>query len=532
MGFRLCQKYIMAVVVSTGLCFFFLFIAFGNEPVLSEANFDGNALRVRSLGNRLVSTDGNEFRRILKEFTANTTENDVEYKKNYVKAMMKFAWDNYRNYAWGANELNTAKKSAHSGSVFGAAHIGASIVDSVDTLYMMGLMDEFTDAREWIRQSFDLRKSPSSLSVFETNIRFVGGLLSAYALSNDTMFLMKAREVADLLLPAFDTPTGIPLALVNMNSGRAANWGWASGGCSILSELGSLELEFNYLSKVTGSDLYQKKVKRVREVMDQVEKPDGLYSNYINPKTGRFCLKHVSIGALGDSYYEYLLKVWLQTDRQDSDAKRMYDQAMAALESKLLFTSKPSGLKYFADLRGNRVEHKMDHLACFSAGMYALQSKYETDLEKKMHALEVGKELGKTCHESYIRTTTGIGPEAFRFTPDVEAQAVRDGERYYILRPEVVEGWFFLWRATHDQRYRDWCWAAVQAIDRHCRVEGGFSGVRNVDKVPVVHDDVQQSFILAETLKYLYLVFEDDSVIDLDNWVFNTEAHPFPVMKS
>ncbi|CAD5207522.1 unnamed protein product [Bursaphelenchus okinawaensis] len=516
----------MAVVLSIGLCFFFVFVVFSNTTE--------KPIRVRSLENRLVESvkpEESDFDRILKDFTRNITENDVEYKKNYVKAMMKFAWDNYRKYAWGANELNTAKKAPHSGSVFGAAHIGASIVDGLDTLYMMGLKEEFDEAKEWIRTEFDLRKSPSSLSVFETNIRFVGGLLSAYALSIETIFLLKAREVADLLLPAFDTPTGIPLALVNMNTGRASNWGWASGGCSILSELGSLELEFNYLSKLTGSDLYKDKVKRVREVMDQAEKTDGLYSNYISPKTGRFCLKHVSIGALGDSFYEYLLKVWLQTDRTDSGAKRMYDEAMKALEAKLLFTSQQSNLKYFADLRGNRVEHKMDHLACFSAGMYALQAKYETDLAKKMHALEVGKQLGNTCHESYVRTETGIGPEAFRFTPDVEARAVRDGERYYILRPEVVEGWFFLWRATHDNRYRDWCWAAVQAIDRYCRVANGFAGIRNVDKLPVVHDDVQQSFILAETLKYLYLVFEEDTVIDLDQWVFNTEAHPFPVLR-
>lgn len=109
-------------------------------------------------------------------------------------------------------------------------------------------------------------------------------------MTNDSLFLAKAREVADLLLPAFETPTGIPMALVNMRNGRNFNWGWASGGCSILSELGSIELEFNYLSELTGNQTYRQKVRRVREVMEQVEKPDGLYGNYINPRTGRFCL--------------------------------------------------------------------------------------------------------------------------------------------------------------------------------------------------------------------------------------------------
>ena len=87
-----------------------------------------------------------------------------------------------------------------------------------------------------------------------------------------------------------------------------------------------------------------------------------------------------------------------------------------------------------------------------------------------------------------------------------------------------------MWRLTHDQKYRDWAWEAVQAIEEHCRCgELGYCGLKDVDKLPVRNDDVQQSFFLAETLKYLYLIFADDDVIDLRRWVFNTEAHPFPI---
>ena len=71
----------------------------------------------------------------------------------------------------------------------------------------------------------------------------------------------------------------------------------------------------------------------------------------------------------------------------------------------------------------------------------------------------------------------------------------------------------------------------VQAIEKHCRVENGYTGIRDVDSVPVQHDDVQQSFFIAETLKYLFLLFSDDDVIPLDKWVFNTEAHTLPVLK-
>ena len=73
------------------------------------------------------------------------------------------------------------------------------------------------------------------MSVFETNIRYVGGLLTAYAFTGEDIFKDKAVHVVDKLLPAFDTPTGIPYALVNMKSGNAKNFGWASGGSSILS---------------------------------------------------------------------------------------------------------------------------------------------------------------------------------------------------------------------------------------------------------------------------------------------------------
>lgn len=104
------------------------------------------------------------------------------------------------------------------------------------------------------------------------------------------MFMEKAREVADLLIPAFNTPTGIPMGLINMKTGHSSNYGWASGGCSILSEFGSIELEFDYLSRITGNTTYVDKTRKVREFLNGLEKPDGLYPIYLNPNSGKFCL--------------------------------------------------------------------------------------------------------------------------------------------------------------------------------------------------------------------------------------------------
>ncbi|XP_041354886.1 mannosyl-oligosaccharide 1,2-alpha-mannosidase IA-like [Gigantopelta aegis] len=452
---------------------------------------------------------------------------ETKIRRDKVKEMMKHAWDNYVKYAWGGNELKPISQRSHSASVFGSQALGATIVDAVDTLKIMGMEDEYKKARDWIATSLSFDQS-SEMSVFETNIRFVGGLLAAYALTGDQMFKNKAKQVADKLLPAFNTPTGIPMSMVNIRTGSSRNWGWASGGCSILSEFGSMHLEFVYLSHVTGDPVYKEKVMKIRDFIKQMDKPQGLYPNYLHPRTGKWGQHAVSMGALGDSFYEYLLKGWLQSGKKDKVAREMYDHAIKGMEERVIQTS-AGGLKYFAEFKSGRIEHKMDHLACFSGGMLALGAEGSNDKQKY---LNLGAEISKTCHESYDRSATKLGPEAFRFDGNTEAKAMRQNEKYYILRPEVIETHFYMWRLTKDKKYRDWAWEAVQALEKNCRVAGGFTGIRDVYQTHPPQDDVQQSFFLAETLKYLYLIFSDDDLLPFDKWVFNTEAHPLPVIES
>ncbi|XP_044261688.1 mannosyl-oligosaccharide alpha-1,2-mannosidase IA-like isoform X2 [Tribolium madens] len=452
---------------------------------------------------------------------------DNGLRKEKVKEMMKHAWDNYVRYAWGKNELKPISKRGHSASIFGTLPIAATILDGLDTLYIMGMKDEFKQARDWVANELDLNSMTADVSVFESNIRFVGGLLSCFALTGDVMFRDKAQQIADKLLPAFQTQTGIPHALVNLKTGASKNFGWASGGSSILSEFGTLHLEFAYLSDITGQPIYRNKVDHIRQFLQSLEKPNGLYPNYLNPKTGKWGQHHMSMGALGDSFFEYLLKAWLQSNKEDNEARQMFDDAMQAVLQHMLFTS-PSGLMYFAELKFDRPEHKMDHLGCFSGGLLALGAKtLKNDMSNRY--MEVAKKITHTCHESYDRSNTKLGPEAFRFTEGAEARALKNSEKYYILRPEVIESYFYMWRLTKDQKYRDWGWEAVQALEKYCRVPGGYTGLKNVYSDDPQKDDVQQSFFLAETLKYLYLLFSDDSLISFDNWVFNTEGHPLPI---
>lgn len=149
------------------------------------------------------------------------------------------------------------------------------------------------------------------------------------------------------------------------------NYAWASSSASILSEFGTMSLEFNYLSDVTGNQVFRQKIAQITSVIKKQERQDGLYPNYLNPKTGRWGQQHISLGALGDSFYEYLLKSWLQSGKTDEEARDMYIDAMDAAVDKLCQKSN-GGLTYFAEMKFGRLEHKMDHLACFTGKLTVL----------------------------------------------------------------------------------------------------------------------------------------------------------------
>ncbi|PBC25580.1 Mannosyl-oligosaccharide alpha-1,2-mannosidase isoform B [Apis cerana cerana] len=365
----------------------------------------------------------------------------------------------------------------------------------------------------------------SEISLFETNIRFMGSLLACYALTGDVMFRDKAAQLGERMLPAFQTETGIPHSLINLHTGASKNYG-----------------------DITGNPVFKSKVENVRKVLKNLEKPKGLYPNYIHPKTGKWGQHHMSLGGLGDSFYEYLLKAWIQSGKEDVEARQMYDEAIVAIDQHMIKTSQGK-LLYVSDLKYDRLEHKMGHLACFAGGMFALGAKtLQNELSDRYMTIAAG--LTNTCHESYDRSYTKLGPEAFHFIEGNEAKSLKNGEKYYILRPEnekrnsrsifarntietsnseTFESYFVMWRLTKDPKYREWGWEAVQALEKYCRVPGGFTGLHNVYLVDPPQDDVQQSYFFAETLKYLYLLFSDDDLINLDEWVFNSEAHVLPI---
>jgi Glycosyl hydrolase family 47 len=449
-------------------------------------------------------------------------------RRTYVQNTMKFVWGNYIQHSFGSDEL---KPQGGYGDDRWGGH-GVTLVDSLDTLWLMGMKTEFYQARDWVRDHLDFSRV-GTVSVFETTIRDLGGLLSAHSWSNDTVFLDKALDLGERLLHSFDgSTTGIPFGQVSLSGGHVNNLGW-TGNSAILAEFGTIQIEYNYLAKATGKDYLATKPSKVFEIMQSVSPENGLYP-YFWANTGRSDKPYatndkVTFGAMADSFYEYMLKVWLQTDRKISLYREMYDKAMDGMHNELLRNSVPSGLRYIADKNGGFIDQKMDHLVCFMGGLLALGAYTNPDgldSPRSQRDLRTGKALTYTCYQMYARMNTGISAEYVQFE-DGNDFVIGRGAPHYLLRPEAVESFFILSYLTKDPIYREWGWEAYQSIEKYCKTKYGYGALSNVQDTHANPRDSMESFFLAETLKYLYLLQDPDTEVDiLHKHVFNTEAHP------
>ncbi|KAJ0264617.1 Mannosyl-oligosaccharide 1,2-alpha-mannosidase MNS2 [Hirschfeldia incana] len=437
-----------------------------------------------------------------------------------VKEAMLHAWSSYEKYAWGQDELQPQTKDG----VDSFGGLGATMIDALDTLYIMGLDEQFQKAREWVATSLNFDKDYDA-SMFETTIRVVGGLLSSYDLSGDKIFLDKAKDIADRLLPAWDTPSGIPYNIINLRHGNAHNPTWA-GGDSILADSGTEQLEFIALSQRTGDPKYQQKVEKVISVLSKNFPDDGLLPIYISPETANPSHSTITFGAMGDSFYEYLLKVWVFGSKTLSvkHYRDMWEKSMSGLVS-LVKKSTPSSFTYICEKSGSSLSDKMDELACFAPGMLALGASGYDDPAEAKKFLTLAEELAWTCYNFYESTPTKLAGENYFFNSGSDMSV---GTSWNILRPETVESLFYLWRLTGNKTYQDWGWNIFEAFEKNSRIESGYVGLKDVNTG--VKDNKMQSFFLAETLKYLYLLFSPTTVIPLDEWVFNTEAHPLKIV--
>jgi len=411
-----------------------------------------------------------------------------------VRAEFLHSWKAYEQYAWGHDELRPLTKQPR--DWYGQSLL-MTPVDSLDTLILMGFDDEAKKAQMLIvdRLSFD---KDIDVKVFEVTIRLIGGLLSGYQLTGDARLLHLADDLGTRLLPAFNTPTGMPYMFVNLRTGKT------SGARSNPAEIGTLILEFGTLSKLTNKPVYFEKAKRaIVELYKRRSKID-LVGEEIDVETGAWVGKASHVGGGIDSYYEYLLKCSRLFG--DKDCESMWKTSIAAL-NKHLADEAPSGLWYGeVDMEtGKRTVSEFGALHAFLPAVLVMGG----DVKR-------GRRLEESCFRMW--TLRGIEPEVLDYrTMTIKAAG-------YQLRPEIIESAYYLHHATHDDRYLMMGQTFFDAIVAHCRTEAGYTTLKSV--VTMEKSDLMPSYFLAETLKYLYLLFAPESALDLNKVVFNTEAHP------
>merc|ERR1711862_512089 len=161
------------------------------------------------------------------------------------------------------------------------------------------------EARDWVRDHLTHDRT-GSVSVFETTIRSLGGLLSAYDWSGDKAFLDKAADLGERLFHAFDHRSGLPYGQTMLNGHSSHNAGWL-GNQVLLADVGTLQVEFRYLSEVTNKKTYSEKSTKVFDIINTMHNTDGLYPYSINMDGPTFGNDKITFGAMADSFYEYLL---------------------------------------------------------------------------------------------------------------------------------------------------------------------------------------------------------------------------------
>ncbi|KAF2442020.1 glycoside hydrolase family 47 protein [Karstenula rhodostoma CBS 690.94] len=507
----------------------------------------------------------------VKWWSPSTPDEEWQDRREQVKDAFISSWDAYTKYAWGHDRFHPISKR---GSQMSPKGLGWIIVDSLDTMMIMNLTSQLSEARVWLQRKLDYEQD-QDVNTFETTIRMLGGLLSAHYLSQvlpgvssrrDQVYLNKAVDLADRLLGAYDSPSGIPYASIHLATRRGIV-SHADGGASSTAEATTLQLEMKYLSNITGNGIYWRKAEKVMEVIDGIGAPEGLVPIFISPHSGRFTSREIRLGSRGDSYYEYLIKQYLQTS--EPIYLEMWEEAVEGIQKHLIIPTQHAKLRIVAELPngiGGALSTKMDHLVCFLPGSIALGATNglpEAEARRlpswnveKDQQMKLARELTKTCWGMYKVTQTGIAPEIvwfsadermLRSTSDRPSSSARSSDSeaswrkdynikpldtHNLQRPETVETLFLMWRITKDPIYRKWGWEIFQAFLEYSTVEfgEGFSSLNDVNTIPPPRRDDMESFWLAETLKYLYLLFSPDELLPLTQVVFNTEAHVFPRM--
>ena len=426
-----------------------------------------------------------------------------------IREAIQWSWKGYWKCSKGKDELQPL--------TCGHQHwlnLTLTAVDSLDTLLVAELEDEFDQAVEVVLDGMDVQTS-ENCNLFETTIRVLGSLLSTYFSLDRAQrqpylreyqgrILNRAVDLGSRLIRAFSSETGLPFSDVNLSSGSTEG----SVPKSSLSEMTTLALEFTGLSRLTNDSKFEDAARNVYDVMDTlVEKYNGLLPQFISPYNGEGTGHYIMLGARTDSYYEYLLKQWIFTDRTDTKLLDRYIHAMQEVRKRLLQRTPripgnrhPKGLLYVSEIKSNKLHPKMDHLVCFLPGVLALGDFYGVSTSLSVNETEknesqpdhlwrddlyIAEELAETCYEMYRLSPTGLAPEIAHFIrsesefPGQHHEDagggyfyIKNADAHNLLRPETVESLYILWKVTGSEKYRERAWQIFRAFQKWTRVEG------------------------------------------------------------
>src|SRR6185436_19018026 len=329
-----------------------------------------------------------------------------------VKAEFLHAWNGYKKYAWGHDDLKPLSKTYHD---WYPQPLLMTPVDSLDTMIIMEMDEEVATTKQYILENLSFDKD-IDVQNFEITIRLLGGLLTNYQLTGDKRFLDLAEDLGNRLLPVFESPTGLPYRYVNLKTGKVR------GEVTNPAEAGTLLIEFGTLSKLTRRPVFFEKAKRALVEVYQRRSPIGLVGTWINVETGAWTDKDSHVSGAIDSYYEYLLKCAILFN--DQDCRRMWNESIAAINQHLRDETKGRARRELwyghADMNsGKRTATTYGALDAFFPAVLALSG----DLPR-----------ARLLQDSsmVMWNKNGIEPEEFDYW---KQEVVHAG---YPLRPEIV----------------------------------------------------------------------------------------------
>jgi Glycosyl hydrolase family 47 len=422
------------------------------------------------------------------------SDEDAQQLAARVRTEFLHAWNNYERYAWGHDAVGPLSKTGH--DWYGQSLL-MTPVDALDTLILMHLDAEAERARSLIVSNLSFDRD-IYVKNFEVTIRMLGGLLSSYQLTGDKRLLRLAEDLGNRLLPVFNSPTGLPYVYVNLRTGQTRD------PVTNPAETGTLLLEFGTLSRLTGKPIFYEKAKRALVETFKRRSPLGLVGESINAETGAWTNTDSHISGGIDSYYEYLWKCWLLFG--DKDCRDMWNASIPAVNKYLADEIRGELWYGHADMQtGERTKTTYGALDAFFPALLA----FSGDLER-------ARRLQASSFKMW--NLYSIEPETLDYkTMQVVA-------RSYHLRPEIVESTYYLYRYAGDPEYRRMGEKMFDDFVKYCRAEAGYAALADV--ISKQQLDEMQSFVLAETFKYFYLLFAPPETLQFDKVIFNTEAHP------